>query len=473
MKKKSLAAAMAALLMCCLPLAADAAEPAVTPFDDVPAGHWAYDSLKVLADDGIVNGYKDGTFRGGNAITRYEMAAVVGKAYSAAKKNQDKLSPQGQEELDKLGREFYSELTSLGVRLKALEKYKSKAKLNGDLRLRYIGNPKNLATDETKQSGGYEYRVRVGYQAEIAKNLDFNARLHVDSSADNEYDGINEGDAPSDYSGDFYFDKGYLSWYKDKYQVDLGRMDFSLGQGAVAGGVQDGIYVTYRPDKNITMSAGYATMAPHVNGAGDDLVSMGQSVPIFQSNIGITSGATYITLASLKTLGSDYTYSASLPPNRTGGAWTDFESPFALDQYAIGFKTTLSDRLKFTGEYVTNQADGLKNSYTSTVDRDGYWLGLSYGNLDMNVPNTFQADLVYLNMGNWAIDSTFYPHGLWCSGGNYLGRDGEKGWGIQMQYMLGKNIDLAMDYFWVKPTNKDADFSKYRAPWQIALNYFF
>ena len=52
---------------------------AVNPFSDVPAGHWAYNAVTVLATNGINEGYGDGTFRGDNNITRYEAATMLAK----------------------------------------------------------------------------------------------------------------------------------------------------------------------------------------------------------------------------------------------------------------------------------------------------------------------------------------------------------------------------------------------------------
>lgn len=48
----------------------------VLPFTDVPPDHWAYEALLNLAGTyGCVSGYPDGTFRGEEAVTRYEFAA--------------------------------------------------------------------------------------------------------------------------------------------------------------------------------------------------------------------------------------------------------------------------------------------------------------------------------------------------------------------------------------------------------------
>ena len=53
---------------------------AANPFTDVPADHWAYDAVKELAADGVIEGYGDNSFQGDKNITRYEMAQMVAKA---------------------------------------------------------------------------------------------------------------------------------------------------------------------------------------------------------------------------------------------------------------------------------------------------------------------------------------------------------------------------------------------------------
>ena len=74
---------------------------ATNPFSDVPADHWAYDAVAQLAQDGVIEGYGDGTFAGDKAISRYEMAQMVAKAM--AKKE---VPAADKAELDKLAAEF-------------------------------------------------------------------------------------------------------------------------------------------------------------------------------------------------------------------------------------------------------------------------------------------------------------------------------------------------------------------------------
>ena len=90
---------------------------AANPFSDVPADHWAYDAVAQLAQDGVINGYGDGTFRGQQEITRYEMAQMVAKAMAKTD-----VSAADKAMIDKLAAEFSDELNNLGVRVSNLEK---------------------------------------------------------------------------------------------------------------------------------------------------------------------------------------------------------------------------------------------------------------------------------------------------------------------------------------------------------------
>ncbi|MGE5704514.1 MAG: S-layer homology domain-containing protein [Clostridia bacterium] len=46
-------------------------------FSDVPRSHWAYEAISEMADQGIIKGYNDGTFRPDNQITRAEFAKIM------------------------------------------------------------------------------------------------------------------------------------------------------------------------------------------------------------------------------------------------------------------------------------------------------------------------------------------------------------------------------------------------------------
>lgn len=98
---------------------------AANPFSDVPAGHWAYDSINKLAAAGVIEGYGDATFGGDKLMTRYEMAQIVAKAMAKGVN------------VDKLAAEFADELDNLGVRVANLEKKADNVKISGQVRASY------------------------------------------------------------------------------------------------------------------------------------------------------------------------------------------------------------------------------------------------------------------------------------------------------------------------------------------------
>ncbi len=52
------------------------------PFADVPENHWAYEAVKQLAAYGLVQGFPDGTYKGQEPMTRYQLAIVVARLLS-------------------------------------------------------------------------------------------------------------------------------------------------------------------------------------------------------------------------------------------------------------------------------------------------------------------------------------------------------------------------------------------------------
>ena len=129
MSKKTLVSAITAALVVG---AASTTFAAANPFSDVPADSWAYDAVSTLAADGVIDGYPDGTYKGQNTMTRYEMAQIVARAM--AKTDIDKADKAL---VDKLAAEFAEELDNLGVRVADLEKKSDNVKWTGELRYRY------------------------------------------------------------------------------------------------------------------------------------------------------------------------------------------------------------------------------------------------------------------------------------------------------------------------------------------------
>jgi len=78
---------------------------AKSPFADVPADHWAYDSIVELAAAGLIEGYPDGTYGGARMMTRYEAAMVFARALARLESRMDILP-----ELDRVKAELAAEI---------------------------------------------------------------------------------------------------------------------------------------------------------------------------------------------------------------------------------------------------------------------------------------------------------------------------------------------------------------------------
>ena len=123
----------------------------VTQFSDVRPTDWAYQALSNLVDKyGCVAGYPNGTFKGGNPLSRFEAAALLNACL-------DRITEQT-DELKRLMDEFQQELTVLRGRVDGLEKKV------GKLEAMQFSTTTKLQGDMTFVLGG------VGYGATGANN---------------------------------------------------------------------------------------------------------------------------------------------------------------------------------------------------------------------------------------------------------------------------------------------------------------
>lgn len=129
MKHAFLKAAIAACFACAAVTAS-----AANPFTDVSSDDWAYQAVASLSDEGVIDGYPDGTFRGDKHVTRYEIAQIVARLMA----KEDTLNASQQETLAKLSSQYANELKDLGVRVAELEKKRGGTDLITELRVQSI-----------------------------------------------------------------------------------------------------------------------------------------------------------------------------------------------------------------------------------------------------------------------------------------------------------------------------------------------
>jgi len=82
---------------------------------DVPKDHWAYKSVKVLIDKGLLSLYDDGTFRGMDKVFRYELAEIIARILESVQTGTGNVSEEDVDLLRKLSEEFWNELVVLAV----------------------------------------------------------------------------------------------------------------------------------------------------------------------------------------------------------------------------------------------------------------------------------------------------------------------------------------------------------------------
>lgn len=190
------------------------------PFSDVAADHWAYDAIDKLAEDGIIVGYPDATYKGNKTMTRYEMANLVGRALAVSESEDARITAENKAYIDKLAAEFSSELNSLGVRVSALEEKVGNVKLNGDARIRY----QHFDNDGLNNGKSrYQIRVRLRATANINDKVKAVARFNTGNR--------NLADS-SGGPADAKFDNYYVAYNEGNFSGQVGK--FWLGLGDVA-----------------------------------------------------------------------------------------------------------------------------------------------------------------------------------------------------------------------------------------------
>ena len=400
---------------------------AANPFSDVTPDSWAYQSVSQLASTGIINGYPDGTFKGQNNITRYEMAQMVAKAMA----NQDRANAEQQAMINRLADEFASELNNLGVRVAALENKVGNVKVTGDMRLRYRGSEEsdNTLTNDTKYAykkhSKFDYRGRIQFNATVNENTDATIRL---TSGDREF-----GDSKT--PDDTKIDRVYVTHrFGDNVKVTAGRYNQVIGAGLLYDDTFDGANVKVGNEK-VQLEAAYGYLIEGASAHYDFNKN---------NNEDTNTGFTYVGLKG------------QVANNTTlGGFWGSFKGDIDDDVY--GFNLNANFGKVWVGGEWTDMDD--------TKDAQAWVAGLGYGNYNMAKAGTWAAKVQYFDQESGAI----IPSSTWNQA--YYGKDVDaKGWMATAQYALQKNVGLAAYYGFNWETQEGADLGDF---YRAELNYKF
>ena len=169
MKHAFLKAAIAACFACAAVTAS-----AANPFTDVSTDDWAYQAVASLSDEGVIDGYPDGTFRGDKHVTRCEIAQIVARLMA----KEDTLNASQQETLARLSSQYADELKDLGVRVAELEKKRGATDLITELRVQSIDRYDNVFKGKVEKHNEISTRVRLNTITPV------NDRVHLYSQTE-------------------------------------------------------------------------------------------------------------------------------------------------------------------------------------------------------------------------------------------------------------------------------------------------
>lgn len=136
---------------------------AANPFADVDTSSWAYQAVSQLSDQGVVDGYPDGTFKGDKNVSRYELAQIIARLMA----KEDSLNDSQKAVVQKLSAEYADDLQNLGVRVKELEKKTGNLSTITELRVQDIPRYDNVYKDSKSSHDELSLRVRINTMANV------------------------------------------------------------------------------------------------------------------------------------------------------------------------------------------------------------------------------------------------------------------------------------------------------------------
>ena len=380
--KKSLVLAMA------MALGVTASAYAANPFSDVPAGHWAYDSVNKLAAEGVIDGYPDGTYGGDKLMTRYEMAQIVAKAMAKGAN------------VDKLAAEFADELDALGVRVANLEKKADNVKVTGEVRYRYTDSELN----------GNEYndlRSRIWVNGQI--NDDWSYTGMIENTQDFTEDAGNEKTE---------FKRAYVEGKIGGLDLTAGRYGAFFANGNVYDAQADGAQLSYGDKVKVTAFAGKGTDEAGDGAASNGNYAGGEISAAMGENFSLNGG--YVNFKDMGQV--------------TGETETNVDNAIWYVGADANFGDFTLSGMYLKGDMSENDQD------VKGVDDDGYTVGLSFKGA--------QADEV----GSYGLFANYYDQGAQTyvahtTDANTFGNDGFKGYGVGVNYTFAKNIVGTVAYY--------------------------
>ncbi|EFY05052.1 hypothetical protein HMPREF9443_00940 [Phascolarctobacterium succinatutens YIT 12067] len=394
--KKSLVLAMA------MALGVTASAYAANPFSDVPAGHWAYDSINKLAAAGVIEGYGDSTFGGDKLMTRYEMAQIVAKAMAKGAN------------VDKLAAEFADELDNLGVRVANLEKKADNVKITGNIRYSYAEKDGDIDGFSNK------LRSRIWVKGQVNDDWSYTGMLENNQDFTN-----NAGDE------DTKFQRAYVDGKIGGVAVEAGRLPLNLVAGNLYDTRADGIVASYGKDVKVT---GFYAKPTNQGKVLADTPKIDKIEVEYDNVYGAKVDAKFGVVTA--TAGYTVFQDAALNGYEYVNDKAELVESVDLDDnkiWNVGVAFDVAKNLNLSANYMKSS-----EKYV-TDDDDAIVVGLSYAGAKAAKAGSFG---IYANYYDQAR-STVVAHTM---NGEY-GTHGFKGYMVGANYTFAKNIVGAVEYY--------------------------
>ena len=389
---------------------------AANPFSDVSPDDWAYQAVSDLSDQGVVEGYPDGTFKGERNMTRYELAQVIARLMA----REDQLNAEQKATLDKLAGEYADELANLGVRVSNLEKKVGNISWFCDARMRW--KEKGYNTDGSRKADGWDGRMRINAKAQVNDSTYVRGRFTSNMNF--------KDDADANTKMDVLF---VHHQFGDKVGMNLGRNFLTLGQtGMYYDDFFDGAQL-FIGDSKLTLEAGYGRMNTWINDYGQK-----KDDTVYARLYGQTGR-----------IGYDAEYIKTV-----GAADADKKSI-----WGAGLTVGVTDAVDIFGDFYKNtEPKGDPQMWTA---------GLGFGHYNLKKPGTFRVAAQYVRneAGAYFGGSTYtaFP------ASSLLNVD-SKFWLANADVVLAKNIRLHGEYAFNVKTDDSVDYDDLAT---VSLNYNF
>ena len=405
--KKTLTAALTTALVVG---AASTTFAAANPFSDVPADHWAYDAVAQLADDGVIEGYGDGTYRGQNEITRYEMAQMVAKAMA----KEDQVNAQQKAMIDRLAAEFSEELNNLGVRVSNLESRIDNVKWTGKLQYEYT----RTKGDGVDADTDHDLKFRLEPTATVNDHWKVKARLDANWNAERDQGAGDSKDSSVKLK------RAYAAGHYGITDINAGLLPYTSEQGVVFDDNLSGAAVTVGAGHKFSGTA----LAGHKSDGEGGLHNM-QGLKL---NVDPTeefhAAAEYYRVSRVSDKDYDHVW-------------------------GVGAKYAFAKTAALSGGYWRNTSD------SNGASNKAWNVELAYRGAEPENMHSFGLFVAYRRLGaNTALIPTFDAIDA-----------GQKGWELGGDYTFAKNIVGTLKYFNGRHITSDTKLNRFYG----SLEYFF